>query len=71
MKRKVQWRPQEVEDAGNVKCLWRKTTGSKWNQPKRKGPWVATGKAIGRGCLCLLEFISHHHVLRTCSTCPV
>lgn len=49
VKPKIHWRPQGVGDSRNGKCLLKKTTGSKWNQPKREAMLAATSKATGVG----------------------
>jgi hypothetical protein len=49
LKPKLQWRPQEVGDARNMKHLLKKKEGRKQHQPKTMAMWVAAHQAIRTG----------------------
>lgn len=44
MKSKLQWKPWEVQNARNTRCLQRRAAGGESVEPKRKVLWAATNK---------------------------
>jgi hypothetical protein len=56
---KMQWGPQNVEDAKNMKCLSREAHGSEESKPSRVSMWAATR----RRTVHLLWGSHHHHML--------